>query len=159
LSRDEYIKTFGTLNKNKDRYSWSGSCIPKYGEYNSYGQKLKFVDGNLCVFYSYSQDERKPDIQEFLQKDEVVIAYWSKDKLKKCVENKFNKKGFFICKKEDGKYSKICFGKPFTYDFFCENISSGGIFFDSGMYQGNNRNYSQFRSNFSFWNKLVYEEY
>lgn len=159
LSRDEYIKIFGTFNKNKERYSWSGSCIPKYGEYNSYGQKLQFVGDNLCVFYSYSHDDRKVDIQDFLKKDDIVIAYWSKDKLKKCVENKFNNKGFFICKKEDGKYSKICFGKPFTYDFFCENIRTNEIFFDSGMYQGNNRNYSQFRSNFSFWNKLIYEEY
>jgi hypothetical protein len=34
------------------------------------------------------------------------------------------------------------------------------IIFDSGMYSGNNRNYSQFRSiNNNFWKTLITEEY
>ena len=34
------------------------------------------------------------------------------------------------------------------------------IIFDSGMYQGNSRNYSQFRSSANnFWNILITEEY
>jgi hypothetical protein len=33
------------------------------------------------------------------------------------------------------------------------------VFFDSGMYQGNNRPYSQCRANNSFWNSLIIEIY
>jgi len=32
------------------------------------------------------------------------------------------------------------------------------IIFDSGMYDGNSRNYSQFRGT-CFWNELITEEY
>jgi len=32
------------------------------------------------------------------------------------------------------------------------------IIFDSGMYDGNSRNYSQFRGS-GFWNELIIEEY
>ena len=56
-------------------------------------------------------------------------------------------------------YDKICFGKPFNFNFFVENIKTDIVIFDSGMYQGNNRNYSQFRSSNKFWNKLIVEEY
>ena len=38
-------------------------------------------------------------------------------------------------------------------------VEKGDIFFDSGMYQGNNRNYSQWRSVNSFWEELVQERY
>ena len=38
-------------------------------------------------------------------------------------------------------------------------LNKGDIFFDSGMYQGNNRNYSQWRSANWFWEELVYERY
>lgn len=32
MTREEFIKTFGNKNDEKNgRYSWSGSCIPKYG--------------------------------------------------------------------------------------------------------------------------------
>ena len=33
------------------------------------------------------------------------------------------------------------------------------IILDSGMYEGNNRNYSQFRANKSLWSDLITEEY
>ena len=56
-------------------------------------------------------------------------------------------------------YDKICFGKPFNFNFFVENIKTDIVIFDSGMYQGNSRNYSQFRSSNKFWNKLIVEEY
>jgi len=76
------------------------------------------------------------------------------------INNKFNNKGFFIIKKKADIYNKICFGKPFNYDTFIDGIKKLIIIFDSGMYVGNNRNYSQFRSsNSKFWDNLIIEEY
>ena len=59
-------------------------------------------------------------------------------------------KGFFICKKNN---KNICFGKPFDYDYFIEGIKNNKIYFDSGMYEGNRRNYSQ------IWKDLIIEVY
>jgi len=57
-------------------------------------------------------------------------------------------------------YTSICFGRPFDFDHFVENIKQKNIIFDSGMYEGNSRNYSQFRSHSAyFWNQLITEEY
>jgi len=68
---------------------------------------------------------------------------------------------FFICmkNKKTKLYEKIGFGKPFNFEFFIEKFKTNEIFFDSGMYKGNNRNYSQFRANNNFWHKLIIEEY
>jgi len=68
------------------------------------------------------------------------------------INNKFNNKGFFICKKIDNKYEKICFGKPFNFDYFIECMKNKKI------YEGNRRNYSHFRGTY-FWNDLIIEEY
>ena len=78
--------------------------------------------------------------------------------MKKLINNKFNKNGFFICKKINDRYEKICFGKPFDFEYFIESFKNKKIIFDSGMYEGNNRNYSQFRGSY-FWNDLIIEEY
>lgn len=44
LSRSDFIKTFGNPNKNKNnRYSWSGSCIPIYDNWNLNGQILHLL--------------------------------------------------------------------------------------------------------------------
>jgi hypothetical protein len=69
-----------------------------------------------------------------------------------------NKKGFFICKKIAGKYEKISFGKPFNFEYFLDCIKNKKIIFDSGMYEGNIRNYSLFRGS-SFWDELIIEEF
>jgi hypothetical protein len=163
ISRNDFIKYFGTPNPLKNnRYSWSGSCVPKYGEWNSCGQKMIFNDTlDLYVFYSFENDKRevKSTYPKFMQ-NEILIAIWEKSKLEKNINAKFNNKGFFICKKLNDKYELICFGKPFDFNYFVENIKNKKIIFDSGMYRGNNRNYSQFRSNLGdFWNNLITEEY
>lgn len=162
MSRDDFIKTFGTINSIKNRYSWSGSCVPRYGIWNSCGQRLIFNDNlDLCAMYCYSKDEReyKNIFPSDIKNKEIIIAIWKEEKLREHINKKFNKKGFFICNKKDEVYDKICFGKPFNFNFFVENIKIDIVIFDSGMYQGNSRNYSQFRSSNKFWNKLIVEEY
>lgn len=162
ISRKEFFRYFGTLNKGKNRYSWSGECFPKYGSYNFCGQIITISDTNdICIYYSYSKDQRKDvDIPEFLKRDDVLIAIWLKDKVKNHVNTKFNKKGFFICKKTKSVYDKLLVGKPFDFEYFMENFKNRKILLDSGMKDGNSRNYSQFRSTpKDFWNELIVEEY
>lgn len=164
LDKKCFIKYFGSPNKlKKNRYSWSGLCVPKYGKYNDFGQILIFDDElNLCIYYSFENDKReiKLTFPDFM-KSEILIAFWTKDKLQTHINKKFNNKGFFICKKnENNVYDKICFGKPFDYLHFVNNVKNSNIIFDSGMYMGNSRNYSHFRSNSdNFWNLLIVEEF
>ena len=40
-----------------------------------------------------------------------------------------------------------------------DSLKSKKIILDSGMYEKNTRNYSQFRANYNFWNELLIEEY
>jgi hypothetical protein len=90
----------------------------------------------------------------------VAIAIWTHEKMSIHINRKFNNYGFFICNKIDDKYQSISFGKPFTYDDFINGIKQRKIIFDSGMYNGNTRNYSSFRSSgVSFWNDLIVEVY
>jgi hypothetical protein len=174
VSRNEFIKYFGTPNPQKNnRFSWSGSCVPIYGSWNKCGQMLIFNDNNdLCAQYCFEKDERecKSEYPDFLRKpvsastststNIITIAIWKSSKLEDHINKKFNNKGFFICKKVYEKYEKICFGRPFDFKYFVENIKNKNIIFDSGMYRGNNRNYSQFRSNSTnFWNLLITEEF
>ena len=49
--------------------------------------------------------------------------------------------------------------KQINFESWMNYVEKGDIFFDSGMYQGNNRNYSQWRSVNSFWEELVQERY
>jgi hypothetical protein len=163
MTRDEFIQYFGNPNKNKEnRYSWSGKCVTIYGKYNECGQKLSIdSDNNICIFYRYKKDKRIHNIEyEYMKKSKILIAIWLKSKIEQHINKKFNCNGFFICKKENQVYSKICFGKVFDYVYFIENIKNKNIIFDSGMYCGNTRNYSQFRSSaVNFWNKLIVEEF
>jgi len=42
MTKEQFIKFFGNKNNDKEnRYSWSGSCVPKYGKWNEDGQMLK----------------------------------------------------------------------------------------------------------------------
>jgi len=166
LSRSDFIKTFGNPNPNKNnRYSWSGSCVPIYGSWkdDSNGQILTINENNdIIIYYSFSKDTRsiKTNFPKFLQHGSIVIALWKASKMKPHIDKKFNDKGFFMCKKTGNRYEKICFGKAFNFEYFIECIKNKKIIFDSGMYDGNKRNYSQFRGSSSgFWEELITEEY
>lgn len=163
FTRTEFIRYFGTPKPSKNnRYSWSGSCVPTYGEWNDCGQRLVFNEQlDLCVHYSFEKDTRecKYDFPTCVQTD-VLIAIWKRTKLEAHINKKFNVKGFFICKKVHHTYEKICFGRPFDFMYFVNHIKNKTIIFDSGMYEGNSRNYSQFRSLLNgFWQNLITEEY
>ena len=161
ITKTEFIKYFGNLNQKNNRYSWSGVCVPKYDIWNDNGQTIKINDNNdLIIIYSYSRDNRieKLNFPEFLKKEDLIIAYWDNIKLKNNINNKFNKNGFFICKKEGNTYQKICFGKPFNFEYFIDCIKNRKIIFDSGMYEGNPRNYSHFRGSY-FWDELITDVY
>lgn len=163
LSRTDFIRIFGSPKpKKNNRYSWSGSCVPVFGHYNFNGQILIINEyKDIIIYYSFSKDTRnkKANFPLFLHNDNIVIALWNSDKLKQNIDNKFNKNGFFTCKKINNTYKKICFGKAFDFEYFIECLKSKKIIFDSGMYNGNRRNYSQFRGMKNFWEELIIEEY
>ena len=164
ITRYEFIKLFGSPNpKKNNRFSWSGSCVPKNNEWNSFGQKIYFDENNnLIIKYSFDNDKRENKdfiLESIKTKKEIMIAFWKNENLENKINSKFNKNGFFICKKENNKYNKICFGKAFNFLYFVKEFNKGNIFFDSGMYSGNSRNYSQFRAySNSFWENLIVEE-
>lgn len=176
--RDVFLSIFGKNSERvAGRFSWSGEACPKISDYNGFGQKLFIENGNrdIVAVYSYTMD-RRPNkaliIPKELQKDNLVIARWYGDtytgirrrKTDKCmrerVEDKFNDNGWFTCKTDtQGRYVKICFGNPVSYDDFLFLIEQGLAFFDSGMHTGNNRPYQEWRMNNSIWDSLIIEEY
>lgn len=157
ITRLEFLTYFGNFNKN--RYSWSGMCVPKYKVWNNNGQIMTVVDNNICIFYSFRKDKRNMELPEFLKVSNLLlIAIWKSEKMTNCINNKFNKKGFFVCKKTNGRYTHLCFGKPFDFEYFITSIKSRKVIFDSGMHEGNNRNYSLFRSSCLF-DDLITEVY
>ena len=166
LTREEFFHYFGAKNPLKNnRWSWSGKCVPKYNKWIDNGQIILIEDDNICIYYSYSKDTRNKEddnlkkLPPYLKKDNLLIVFWEKNKIKNHIEKKFNNKGFFICKKTNDVYDKICFGKKFDYKLFVQYFKTGDIIFDSGMYNGNTRKYSQFRANENFWNKLITVSY
>lgn len=173
--QNSFLHIFGKPNAEKGgRFSWSGSPCPKMGRYNAFGQKLEIADdGDIRAMYSFSQDERadKGSIVPLgLQQENLVIAHWygrtspSRKRADKCLkeklEDKFNNRGWFTCRKDQsGAYVEICFGDPINYDTWLGLVRQGIVFFDSGMYEGNARPYSQWRAENSFWESLIKRRY
>lgn len=165
LSRDQFLMIFGKPNEaKKGRCSWSGEPCPKIDNFNAFGQKLVVDEShNILAVYSYSQDQRldKTNIVPFiLQQENLVLAKWMVESIKQKLDNKFNQKGWFKClKNKDGVYCELVFGAPITFENWIERVKTGEVFFDSGMYQTNSRNYSQWRANNSFWDSLIVSRY
>jgi hypothetical protein len=163
-NRDKFMEIFGTFKTQENRYSWSGEVVPKINKFNRFGQKL-IVDENkdIIAVYSYKQDTRKDKVDIIpanIQTNDLVLARWENNSMKKRVESKFNNKGWFKCLQNNlGLYSAIQFGKPITFESWIDLVAEGVVFFDSGMYQGNNRPYSQWRALNNFWDSLIIETY
>lgn len=165
MSRDNgFLTIFGKPNmEKKGRFSWSGEPCPKINTTNSFGQTL-VVDNenNILALYSFSRDTRFNKTQIIpldLQQDNLILAKWNAKSISDKLERKFNQKGWFKCVKNGGVYTEIVFGKPICFDVWIEWVKTGDVFFDSGMFQGNSRNYSQWRANNIFWDKLITERY
>lgn len=162
INRDRFMEIFGS-NPN-GRFSWSGKPVPKIGAFNECGQILVVdANNNIEAIYSVSRDRRLNKAQivpSSMQKENLVIAKWSAIDMKKKVEDKFNNMGWFKCKKNsDGVYSEIVFGGPINFESWIKGVKNGSIYFDSGMYQGNSRNYSQWRADNNYWDSLVIDTY
>ena len=147
--------------------SWSGSPIPKIDEINSFGMKITISDDSTYqIFYSFSDDKRENKesiIPERFQTSQLEIARWNssgKKSIKEKWDNKWDKSGWFICRKgKDKKYNSIVFGRPQKFEFFVAHLKTGKIYFDSGMYYGNNRNYCQWRTSEKTFDNLIVETY
>lgn len=173
--QDVFCLYFGQPNPEKDnRCSWSGKPIPHLNKYNDFGQ-IMIIEANkdIVIKYSYNEDRRayKSNIIPIqLQNGEIELARWfgstspTSKRADKCLkdklEDKFNQKGWFTCKTDsDGKYKEICFGGTFNFEQWLDLVAKGIVFFDSGMYQGNKRPYSQWRANNTYWDSLITERY
>lgn len=165
ISRDQFMRIFGAPNlSKKGRYSWSGKPVPKIDSYNTFGQILRVDEtGNIFAIYSFEKDQRKDKAQivpENMQVNELVIARWDAEMMKSRVEKKFNMLGWFKCLTDaSGIYRKIVFGAPITFDTWIEGVRKGLIYFDSGMYEGNKRPYSQWRADNKYWEALIIESH
>ena len=165
-----FLYVFGKPNPRKTgarpegRYSWSGEPIPKIDQINAYGASLTVDNnGDVVIAYHYEQD-RRPNkahiIPPNMQKNSIIIARWDAASLRKKVNDKFNQKGWFVCKKgADGYYNQIAFGVPLSFETWLDMVKAGEIFFDSGMYETNPRPYSQWRANNSTLEKLFVRRY
>jgi len=165
ITRDQFLMIFGKPNSEKgNRYSWSGEPCPNIHRFNNFGQKLQIDEQyNVIAIYNFNEDKRvnkKEIVPSSLQMNSLILAKWSHIKLRKNLETKFNQKGWFKCiSNNKGIYEKIVFGDPITFETWIKFVKSGDVFFDSGMYQGNNRPYSQWRSTNKFWDSLITSTY
>lgn len=166
ISRDDFLRIFGKPNLAKNgRLSWSGiPCPTYYNTTSEFGQKLtKDIDNNILITYNFSQDHRHNKntiVPENMQRENLIIAKWYKESLRVKLERKFNQGGWFTCTKDsDGLYSQIHFGEPMNFDSWMKLLEEGTVFFDSGMYQGNIRPYSQWRALTGFWHSLITDTY
>ena len=161
--KNKFCRIFGSYKESSKRFSWSGTSAPKYEKYNEVGQKMIIDDLDIKVIYNFQEDRRKDKgniVPTIFQKNYLEIAIWFGYEFEKCkkysgkpmknkINDKFNNYGFFIVKTDkDGYYSDIVFGDPIDYNKFLNLIREGVIFFDPGMYDGNNvRMYQQWRIN------------
>ena len=164
IDRDRFLEIFGKPNEQKGmRFSWSGEPCPAINKINRFGQTLIVKDNDIYAIYNYSQDTRNNKqeiVPDNLKLDDIILAKWNHDSIKQKLERKFNNKGWFKCViDKNGVYTSIVFGEPMTFDWWIKLVQTGVVFFDSGMYQGNKRNYSQWRANNSLWESLITSRY
>lgn len=166
LLRDQFIEIFGKPNPLKNnRYSWSGSPIPTIHHPSSWNGSRMVVDKNdmIKIIYDYSKDPRKNKskiIPSEFKKNSLILASWSRAHLEQKVNSKFSQNGWFKCyRNSGGVYDRIGFGEPMNFDSWIYLVRQGIVYFDSGMYVGNSRNYSQWRANNNYWDSLVIRSY
>lgn len=167
ISRDTFFEYFGSPTPSKaGRLSWSGRVFPKVGSVNTFGQSMTVTgSGAVEIYYQFSKDEqphKEHRIPTSLQVEQLLLARWTSENLAKRLENKFNKLGWFKCIQESkghGRYVGIQFGSPITFPTWIQLVRDRVVYLDSGMYQGNNRPYSNWRADNRLWTSLSDEYY
>ena len=161
-------------NKGKKLQFWNifqrtNSATKKIGgwkldKWDVDGQCLHIDENNnILVLYNYNYDERinKNDLVSDYYKDNTsrIILSWDKIDIETAINNKWNKKGFFICKKNnDGIYNKICFGDTITFNYWIQQVKEQNIYYDNySSYDGRWR--GGFRASKKWFNKHITEEY
>lgn len=165
VRKDQFLKIFTRPNpNNKDRYSWSGTSCPKLNSWTPQGQTLIINENqDIQIFYSYEKDTRtnKDSIIPYKFKlNNLLIAQWNKFSIQEKLERKFNQNGWITCKtNSQGEIDRLCIGNPINFQTWINWVKTKDVFFDSGMYEGNPRPYSQWRANNSLWNHLIVKTY
>lgn len=164
INKSEFLHIFGKPNAQKNnRYSWSGEPVPSYlNRYTTFGQIMLLEDnGDIVIYYSFENDRRENKhniVPAALQQENLELCRWKKEKLQECLTRKFGQNGWVKCYKDrNGFYTHIGFAPTITYEQWIEKVQEGIVFFDSGMYEGNNRQYSQWRANNQYWESLITE--
>lgn len=143
--------------KNSEEATIGGWSIMKY---NDAGQIMLLDDNNnISIRYDYTHDKRpnKAELGLELQPPHDIMK-WHADALKKAIENKFNQKGWFKCKKEGNAFTKLCFGSPITFDLWISDLKKGNIYHD-GYSKLNGRGRHVFRAGNDYWDSLIIAEY
>lgn len=163
ITRNEFFIFFGKANpKKNNRLSWCATAPRKVNIVNNYGQIMLIEQDGIKIFYRYDDDQRenKNIIPEKFKSSQICIAFWEHSRLKEKVEAKFNQNGWFKCLMNDqGIYTELIFGHPLTYNIWLDLLRKNLIFFDTAMYQGNVRPYSQWRCNNDLFESMAYEKY
>ncbi len=151
----EYWKKYASP-KETDKPTIGGWSIDKF---NKIGQKL-IVDehNNVVVLYDYKEDTRENKEKLGLNGEPHIILQWNCESLSNAINNKFNKKGFFKCTKENNTFTKICFGQRITFEVWINELKKGIIYHD-GYSKLDGRGRHVFRASNSFWDGLITEVY
>ena len=162
LNKLNFWKMFGS-KKTTDNITLGGWHINRY---DNNGQIMIIdKDNNIIIQYNYNEDKRinKLDIiDNFYKLENKIILQWDMIDIKNTIDNKYNKNGFFICKKDKktNTYNRICFGKSFTFEEWIDDLKKGKIYFD-GYSKCDGRWRGQFRAKNTYWDSLLLlnEEY
>ncbi len=142
--------------KETDHSTIGGWSVDKF---NKCGQKMAVDEyNNVNVLYDYEQDTRVNKELLQLNRTPHIIMQWDVTSLSTAIEDKFNQKGFFKCTKENNRFTKICFGKPITFDIWINELKKGVIYHD-GYSKVGGRGRHVFRASNKFWNELITEVY
>lgn len=154
----------GNLISKKWTIFLVGEPCPKVGDFNKFGQKLDITpERDIVVIYDFSSDEREDKysiVPTQFQNGMIILARWfgenspTSNRQDKCLkyklEDKFNDMGWFTCKKTAMELIKKFALVAQLILILGLSLLKKELSFDSGMYEGNPRPYSQWRSNNSF---------
>lgn len=158
-NKEKFWRTF--KRQNSEGVSIGGWKLDKW---DNDGQILQVDEkNNIIILYNYSHDKRENKnelVSQYYKNDKShKIICWDKIDMERCINNKWNHNGFFICKKnKSGIYDKICFGNKFGFDYFIEQVKKKNIEFD-GYSKLGGRWRGVFRSSSKWFYTHIIEEY